>query len=278
MSLKTLKWLAVITPALIIGGFEFIRHELILSYLSMEAGNWYITLLTLLLSYFFATWMFRNIERTNDRLARETSKRAVYEERERLARELHDNLAQTLFFIHVKLKQGKTEEATAAVSEIDHHLRQAIYNLRTLPEEGSSFTLRAVKWLQDWELLTGIETLQELSIADKVFTPAEEVQLFAIIQEAFTNIRKHSRASQASIELEASGTSWSLRISDNGLGFAEGDPGRYRYGLAMMQKRAAELNAVWKFHSPPEGGTELSVHSVRRKSNGKDSVPRHHRG
>ncbi|MGX4583647.1 sensor histidine kinase [Paenibacillus chitinolyticus] len=278
MSLKTLKWLAALTPALFIGGFEFIRHEFMLSYMSMETGNWYITFLTLLVSYIFATWMFRSIERTNNRLARETSKRAVYEERERLARELHDNLAQTLFFINVKLKQGKTEEAKAAVSEIDHHLRQAIFNLRSLPEEGTSFTLRIGKWLQDWEVLTGIETVQNLRAADKVLTAAEEVQIFAIIQEAFTNIRKHSRATQASIDLETSGPEWSLRIADNGVGFAEDESQRHRYGLTMMRKRAAELGASWELQSSPENGTELSVTSSRRKPHVRDLLSRSHRG
>ncbi len=77
----------------------------LLDVLSMEAGNFYMTLLTLLLSYLFGTWMFGRIQSMNVKLAEEQAKRAVYEERERLAQELHDNIAQILFFMNVQLKK-----------------------------------------------------------------------------------------------------------------------------------------------------------------------------
>lgn len=64
-----------------------------------------MTLLTLLLSYLFGTWMFGRIQSMNVKLAEEQAKRAVYEERERLAQELHDNIAQILFFMNVQLKK-----------------------------------------------------------------------------------------------------------------------------------------------------------------------------
>ena len=64
-------------------------------------------------------------------------------------RELHDDLAQTLFFLNVKLRQGDIEEAKAAVSEIDNSLRQAIFNLRTPPEEGTSLEQRIHTYLRE---------------------------------------------------------------------------------------------------------------------------------
>ncbi|WP_420852144.1 sensor histidine kinase [Paenibacillus hamazuiensis] len=202
MSLKTLKLFTILLPPLIIGGFEYFRHEVLLHMLSMEVGNFYITVLTLLLSFLFAQWMFRKIERMSRRLAEERAHRAVYEERERLARELHDNIAQMLFFLNVKLKQGKTEEARSAVTEIDNHLRQAIFNLRTPPGEGISLRHRTRVWLQEWSAMTGIEAELRYGVPDGVFDVSQELQLFGIIQEACTNIRKHSRASRAVVTLE----------------------------------------------------------------------------
>lgn len=116
--MRTLKWLTILLPTLLIGGFEYVRHDFLLDSLSMETGNLYITLLTLLMSFVFATWMFKRIARMNDTLAREQAKRAVYEERERLAEELHDNIAQVLFFLNVQLTKGQISEAREAVSRL----------------------------------------------------------------------------------------------------------------------------------------------------------------
>lgn len=272
MSLRTLKLLAIMLPTLIIGGFEFIRHEFLLDELSMEAGNVYITVMTLFLSYLFATWMFRSIRRTNERLAAEQSKRAVYEERERMAQELHDNIAQILFFLNVQLKKGQIEEARSAVSEIDHHLRQAIFNLRTAPEEGATFATRLSSWLEEWSGITGIAVEQEIEPFEANVAPAEEVKLFAVIREAFTNIRKHSQADHASVELRLiegeAGPEWMLRICDNGVGIdaSQGTPRPNRYGLAFMRKHASEMGAGLTVRPMPQGGTELIMSAPVKRS------------
>lgn len=261
MNLRKLKLLCIFLPAAVIGGFEYIRHEFMLNLLSMETGNVYITLMTLLLSYFFTTWMFEQIERSNQSLAEEKTKRAVYEERERFANELHDNLAQTLFFLNVKLKQGKIEEAKAAVSEIDNHLRQAIFNLRTLPEEGTTLKDRLSKWLTDWETLSGIDVETRIDLPEKVFTPAEEVLLFGIVQEAFTNIRKHSEATKALLSLQGEKDNWFLEIRDNGKGLGHSPSAHNHYGIPMMQKKANELGACFMLSAQDgERGTRLQLY------------------
>ncbi len=266
MSYRTLKLLTILLPPLVIGGFEYIRHEFLLEQFSMEAGNLYITILTLVVSYLFSTWMFRTIERTNQRLSEEQSRRAVYEERERIARELHDNIAQILFFLNVNLKKGNLDEAKSAVSEIDNHLRQAIFNLRSLPSEGAAFKARLQKWLREWGEITGIEVTERLDLPDHYFTTGEEVQLFAIIQEAFTNIRKHSLAHRAQIDFSAiPGGGWELTIRDDGCGIADRGMQTNKYGLSMMRKRAHELGASFAIGQAEQGGTELRLSAERRK-------------
>ncbi|MCS7458812.1 ATP-binding protein [Paenibacillus doosanensis] len=262
MSLRTLKLLTIIVPPVIIGGFEYIRHDFLLDELSMETGNLYITILTLFLSYLFASWMFHSIQRISARLSAEQAKRAVYEERERLAQELHDNIAQILFFLNVQLKKGRIQEARSAVSEIDHHLRQAIFNLRTNPEEGATFAARLGSWLEEWSGITGIAVEQRIEVPEDIVTTSAEVKLFAIIREAFTNIRKHSQADHASIELRVTeeGGRWNLSVMDNGIGLNEGDePHSNRYGMSFMRKHAAELGGQLDVHTTPQGGTELTV-------------------
>jgi len=265
MSLRTLKLLTILLPPLIIGGFEYIRHDFLLPYLSMEAGNFYITVLTLILSYLFGVWMFRNIERSNQTLAEEQYKRAVYEERERLAGELHDDLAQTLFFLNVKLKQGQLEEAKEAVADLDIHLRQAIFNLRTDPEDGTALQDRLHRWLHDWQLMTGIELTTDFRIAPDAFTPSEETQLFGIVQEAFTNIRKHSKAKSATIAIhaESAQSAWRMRIADDGVGLQHDSARPQRHGIPLMRKRANRLGADMEIDSPNGLGTQINIQCIR---------------
>lgn len=257
MTYQTLKWLTILLAPLIIGGFEFLRHGLLLGYIPMEAGNYYITLLTFVLSYIFANWMFSTIKGMNQRLAEEQARRAVYEERERLARELHDNIAQTLFFLNVKLKQGKIEEAHSAVCDIDHHVRQAIFNLRSLPQGDSSLDQRLSKWLNEWSTLSRIEIVSNIDIPQTYFSPGEEVQLFGIIQEALANIRKHAKAQQANISFTALPEGWRLWIADDGMGLIADMKEAKKYGLSMMQERATQLGASCDVRTREKGGLEI---------------------
>lgn len=267
LSFERLKLFTILLPAVVIGGFELIRHELLLHYLSMEVGNFYIIVLTLLLSYWFSTWMFRKIHAMNRTIAEEQSRRAVYEERERLASELHDNIAQMLFFLNVQLKQGKTEEARSVVSEIDSHLRQAIFNLRTAPEDGISFPERLDRWLREWSAISGVEVERRGEWTSGLFASAEEVQLFAIVQEAFTNIRKHSEADRAVLDLAYGGVAgdWSLTVRDNGKGMETASANASKYGISMMRKRAAELGASLHIRPLEDGGTELRIAGTKER-------------
>ncbi len=263
MTYRMLHVFTVLLPPLLIGGFEYIRHDFLLPYISMEQGNFLITVLSFLLSLLYASWMFRTIRRINDRLVQEQAKRAVYEERERLARELHDGIAQTLFFLNVKLRQGNYDEARTAVSAIDNQVRQAIFNLRSSPEEGVSLSLRLNKWLSEWSTLTGVEVNRRISLPDKYFSPAEEVQLFAIVQEAFANIRKHAQARSASIALESfPAGGWRLVIADDGIGLSAADTDNHKYGLKMMRERAAQLGADFHLEGRTPGGTTICLTAV----------------
>ncbi|WP_257985558.1 histidine kinase [Bacillus sp. V5-8f] len=111
--------------------------------------------------------MFRIIKSSNELLVQEQAKRAVYEERERLARELHDGIAQSLFFLYIKLKQGDTETASRAVSIIDNHVRQSIFNLRSIPEEHGSLKSRITSWLSNWDSMTGIHRRRNFSFSHR---------------------------------------------------------------------------------------------------------------
>lgn len=266
MNYRKFQLLTILVPTLLIGGFEYIRHIFLRPYLSMAAGNFYITLLTLFLSFLFSIWIFRKIRYMNEQLIVEQARRAVYEERERIAKELHDGIAQSLFFLNVKLKQGAVDEAYKSISEIDKNLRQAIFNLRSLPEDSGSFSERIAKWIWQWSTFTGIDVNQKIKLPDHLFTTQKEVQLFAIIQEAFTNIQKHANASEVDIHLMIdSNGRWRLSICDNGVGIQKLGEYSQQYGVSMIKERASQLGATFEFRNRETVGTELLIISKNER-------------
>ncbi|WP_248736719.1 sensor histidine kinase [Neobacillus rhizosphaerae] len=259
MSFRTLKIISILLPPLLIGSFELIRHSVLLHNLSMETGNYLIILLTLVISYVFTSWMFKMMEEKNHRLATEREMRAVYEERERLAKELHDNIAQTLFLLKVNLKKGKINEASGLVNSIDANVRQAIYNLRVNPLEMISFPKRVENWLNEWSTVSGIETKVTIQLSEGYFNPSEEVQIFGIIQEAFTNIRKHSGAQTAVLLVQMIPHGWEMKIEDDGKGFSKNDRRPSQYGLIMLKERVEKMDAMLDIFSEINKGTKITV-------------------
>lgn len=261
MTYRILQLFTILLPTLLIGGFEYIRHALLMPYISMETGNHLITLLTFVLSFLFSLLVFRMIRKMNNRLVEEQSRRAVYEERERLARELHDGIAQTLFYLNITIKRKQLDEAREAVAALDSHVRQAIFNLRTLPEEGTTLRTRLEKWLSQWSTLSGMSVASSFTVDDDMFTPREEIQLFAIIHEAFTNIRKHAQAKHVSLRITkgAASSTWQLCIDDDGIGIMDPTPQPGHFGLKMMQERATEINATFSISRRDTGGTHIQL-------------------
>ena len=266
MSYRDLKWITILIPTILIGGFEFLRHSgPFLRGMSMETGNYFITILTFIVSFAFSNWMFKTIKEQNHRISSEREIRVIYEERERLAKELHDNIAQTLFLLKVNLKKGKLDDAQGLVNSIDSNLRQAIYNLRTSPTEHVTLSKRIENWLDDWNTVSGIDLILSITINENYFTPAEEVQLFSLIQEAFTNIRKHSDAKKASLLFETRPNEWKLIIEDNGKGFSENEISANKYGLLMMKETVSKLGAAIDISSEKNLGSKISIKGVRKQ-------------
>lgn len=259
MSYRKLTFFTALIPTLLIGGFEFFRHSALLHQVSMEAGNYLITILTFIISYVFASWMFNTIKKKNQRITNESEMRAIYEERERLAKELHDSIAQTLFLLNVYLKKGRVDEAGSLVNSIDTQLRQAIYNLRMDPTEHVKFSNRIENWLNDWSTISGIDINCDIRLNDSYFTPAEEVQLFGVVQEAFTNIRKHSEANYVFFRFQARNNEWEMIIEDNGKGFNLTEIGSKQYGLSMLKERSEKLNCILTIDTKVNRGTKISL-------------------
>src|SRR3569832_1625158 len=103
MSYAKIKWLILLLPTVATGIWEYVRHQALLPYLSMELGNILTPFIVLLVTLTLLTKLFRMLEETLNQLQRGQAMKAAFEEREQLARELHDGISQSLFLMSVKL-------------------------------------------------------------------------------------------------------------------------------------------------------------------------------
>jgi signal transduction histidine kinase len=197
--------------------------------------------------------------------------RAVLEERNRLAREIHDGLAQTLAFLKIEAARMQRYIANGEVRSIDNTLqacyqtlseayldaRQAIDDLRRVPDEALS------DWLQttasEFNTLTGMEVNISSTSLECSFKPSVKAQVIRIVQEALTNIRKHSQACTVSISATEREGEALIEVRDNGIGFSLEDIKTSQYGLRSMRERAESIGADFQVTSTPGSGTTVRL-------------------
>ena len=173
-----------------------------------------------------------SLDAKNEELLGQLEYKAVLDERTRLAREIHDGLAQTLAFLKMEAARMQTYVSKGDVDAVTRTLqachqtlsdayldaRQAIDNLRQVPDEALS------DWLQmtaaDFKTLTGYEVDVSNIHLSHVFPPNVKAQLIRIVQEALTNIRKHAQACTVTISAFEHEGEAVLEVSDNGCGFS----------------------------------------------------------
>jgi signal transduction histidine kinase len=211
----------------------------------------------------------------NARLYEEVRSLATLEERERIAREMHDGLAQALGLLHMKLRRAEEHSASGNPPEIADALRemttiserayeevrQSIFGLRTMVSRGLGLIPTLTEYLHEFSAQNGIGV--ELEVADGRpihLSPASEVQLIRIIQEALANIRKHAGAPHAWVRLQRQDSWVRVTIEDGGRGF---DPAtlvsrdRLHFGLQTMRERAEGLGGKLEIDTAPGRGTRV---------------------
>lgn len=251
MNFKQIKWLILIIPTIVVGAWEYIRHEFLLPYISMDLGNWLTPVIVFTVTITLLLKLFMIYEQMQEELKKERAEKAVFKERERIARELHDGIAQTLFLCSVQLQQLKIKHPELELNEVCRHLRQvhedvrqSIYNLKSPPSGSMTWLDQLHHWIDQYELDTGIQVTINIQLAENDLLPKEKVELFACIREALTNIRKHANAKQVRLELISTTSGWKLIVEDDGIGF-RGNPFKLanRFGLVIMRERAQQLGA-----------------------------------
>lgn len=201
---------------------------------------------------------------------------AQEDERNRLARELHDDTIQAIIALKQRVqlaqKSVKTRSGRLALDELETLAEETIANLRRLTR-----ALRPI-YLEDLGLVTALEMLaREMSQANQLEIilqkrgperrlPGEvELALYRIAQEALNNIIRHSKAGNASLCITFSDNETTLEVNDNGIGFqvpaslADFSSSGH-FGLLGMRERADLIGAKLEIWSQADNGTRVSVH------------------
>lgn len=213
----------------------------------------------------------------NTELYKRSNYLAILEERDRLSRELHDDLAQRLAYFQMEtdnvdryLKDGKQEQAEShltklelAINDTCMNLREDIFNLREELLPGKNFLGSLEKYLEEYrdhydldvQLDNQANVIPELD-SNKV------AQISRIIQEALVNVRKHAHAKHVVIQLINGKNCFNILICDDGIGFRmkeiEGE-NHSHFGTTIMRERATSIGGKLSIDTLPEQGTSITI-------------------
>ena len=194
----------------------------------------------------------------------------VQDERTRMAREIHDTIAQGLTGIVTQL-----EAADAAASEADvrdrlriarglareslTEARRSVDALRPEPLERAQLPEALADLVDRWSETTGVRVRRETTGATRPLLPDVEVALFRVAQEALANVAKHAEATTVGITLSYMDDVVVLDVRDDGRGFDLPDRGAGGFGLTAMEQRVHRVSGTLTVESAPGEGTALSA-------------------
>ena len=199
---------------------------------------------------------------------------AVLQERTRLSRELHDNLAQLVASIRIRTEealicmeredtafaQSIIMEIEALTRDLSSSLRDEILGLRVedISEQGLIPVLRehVDRYQRQW----GIDTQLRMSkLITWEVSPTVEIQLLRIVQEALSNVRRHARANKVDISIREKDVGWLICIDDDGIGFEPEEVSQEHIGLRSMKERATSFGGSLNIESMPDCGTHILI-------------------
>lgn len=196
------------------------------------------------------------------------------EERNRLAREIHDTLAQGLSAISLQLETADAlletghdpERIRHAVQQALHlartnldEARRSVLDLRAAPLEGRTLAEAIAQLVQDVTAKHQIPVKFQAVGAQRPLPVAIEAGLYRVTQEALTNVYTHAQATSAKVHLLVTLQTIQLTIQDNGCGFAPGEITPNRYGLTGMNERVRLLGGQLQIESTLGAGTKVVV-------------------
>lgn len=221
-------------------------------------------------------WLAIAIE--NARLHQQVQDVAVLQERERIAREMHDGMAQLLGYINTEtiavrklLDNAQLTDACAELVKMEEitrdlyaDVREGILGLRLSARRHEDLLPALREYAEQYMDMSGIEVEFEVTAeAERLrLVPSAEIQLMRILQEALTNVRKHAQATAVRITFERNGRVLQATVADNGRGFERTrlpSTGWPRFGFQTMRERAEAIGGSLEIDTTPGQGTRVCV-------------------
>lgn len=218
----------------------------------------------------------------NLRLRSREREMAVSEERNLLAQELHDSIAQGLAFLNIQarllqdsLKKRNVDEAEATIGQLREGIQESYDDVRELlvhfrsSMEQAELEAAIAATLNKFQSQTGIATSFEHGGSGLPLAPEDQIQVMHIVQESLSNIRKHAQASAVRVAVERSLEGLSIEVVDDGIGF---DPetdsaalSERHIGLKIMKERARRVGGQCRVISAAGQGTKVALWLPRLK-------------
>lgn len=244
------------------------------SFVWILEGNW----LSMLIIYAAVCFLSGTIPyRTNMNIYRRIESNTIFQERKRLAREVHDGMAQALGYFNLGAQRIKeavssqnTEEAlrqlhdlTRDIADTYQDVRESIDYLNLESRPRFSLIPSLAEYLREFQQRTGIATELTVPEGEAHLSPVAELELLRIAQEALTNVRKHSGATKVRVSLKTSPDAVEMVVRDDGKDFPpeylEGKAGQGQHGLNIMRERAESLGGTLTITSAPGQGAEVKA-------------------
>ncbi|MDF2659706.1 MAG: sensor histidine kinase [Paenibacillus sp.] len=213
----------------------------------------------------------QRLSTNNAELAEKARLSAVVEERQRLARELHDAVSQQLFAISMTATAvGRTldkdfERAKRQIALIEEmssvaqsEMRALLLHLRPVHLEGKRLSQGLMDLLQELQAKVPIDIAWDMDDGIRLPKGIED-HLFRIVQEALSNTLRHSKANQMELKLHRPLDSVRLSIRDNGVGFELDETKHASYGIQSMKERVNEIGGSIQFVTAPGKGTRIEI-------------------
>ena len=232
--------------------------------------------LTLLIVYTLFCFVVAIVPyRINLNIRRRIEREAIIEERRRIAREIHDGVAQSLGYLNLKTKQASdsvsSQNTVQALTELNDirkvvqdtydDIRESIDQLSTEIKNLPIIPALA-NYIREFGANNGIKVQFHIPKGFPNLSPVAELQLLRITQESLTNVRRHAQASEVRVKLENTRDAVEMTVKDDGQGFTFADlekaPPGY-HGLNIIRERAEGLGGSLDIATAPGEGTEIKV-------------------
>ncbi|MEQ9309644.1 MAG: histidine kinase [Balneolaceae bacterium] len=219
-----------------------------------------------------------NIERENElklKLADVESENKIHKERERISRDLHDNVGSQITNLitgieisNLHIKKNQQDKALSLLGNLDSDARSAMTDLRETiwlldkqEVEFESFLEHLKGYIKRQEsYLKGLKTKIKSSVDAKiVLNPTQSINLTRVIQEALNNTRKYANASKFNISFSQKGEKILITLSDDGIGMEVHNNLEKGNGLRNMKERVKEIGGSFSITSSTENGTEIKL-------------------